>query len=446
MGAVYGFLSDARNIARLMAESGAYQPTAGTRAPLLPKPRKDGPAAPNPPGNPPADDPYNPVTNPATDPAFNKILGLGGPWQKMLLDLLKQARKVGTAKPTLSEGFLSQYLTNFDPIKRAENETSLAYDDSINNLKSRLGSIDKGLPGITGDLDKWYGMLGTANQGAAAANAAKLNANVDEFGDSARAFMAAAGGAAQPGNPSIAQEAVIGEAGLRGMGQAQSNFDSNLGQFFQQAGAAQKSQILSQAMRDRSDLARQLASAEKERGLYKAKSSTEYGDDRLKLALQLRNDLYGQRKETSDSAFNRILGLANLAGMASSIGTDVNQGAVDTATKIEDWKRAITLNEQERLRLQQFQETMGGGEQYPFAQLQPGTRAQLAGQLMTNLLGPKGYLTVNPKQFLNTVSKRLYEVAGYQRTPQTEAFIQSLLEPRLVNWWNKYHPKQRYSG
>lgn len=426
-----------------MSKIGSYQPIAGSRAPLLPPRKKkttrknDGPAAPD-----------APVSGPASGGYQNPALTLGGsPWQKLLLGLLAQAKGIKGTKPTLSEGFLSQYLTNFDPVTRSETEASLAYDDSINSLQGQLGGIDRGYDGIMSDLDKWYGMLGDTNRAAAAANAENLEQNTGELGDATSAFISAIGGAANPGSASVAAEGVIGQGALRGMGQAQANFDNNVGQFFQAASASQKAGIVRQMARDRAELQKALAAAQRERGLYKSKATTGYDDDRLKLALQLRNNLYDQRKDASESSFNRILGLANLAGMASTIGSDVDQNTVDTASKVEDWKRAIILNEQERLRLQQFQQSLsGGGEQYPFSQLEPGTRAQLAGQLMTNLLGPKGYLTVNPKQFLNTVRQRLYGVAGYQRTPQTEAFIQELLEPRLINWWNKYHPKQRYNG
>ena len=367
---------------------------------------------------------------------------------KQLAAILAQAQKMIGSKvaPTITDAFIKQVLASQRPDTRSETEAGLAYDSTIGSLRRQMESSEASVDDVMSDMDKYYGMVGTQNEQAKAANAAALTANADELGDSAKAFMAAAGGAAQEGNASVAAQAVINEGALRSMGQAQSNFDSNLGQFFSQAGASHRGSVRAEMERNRAGLAAQLNDAERERSLFKSKLSSDYNTDHLNLAMQLRDMLYNQRTGAADTQWNRLLGTANLVGMASTIPQAVQQGNIKTGQDIADWQSQLLLNEQQRAQLQHFRDTYMGPQSDDFSQLQQGDRAKLAASLMANTLGPKGYLTINPKQFLSTMRNRMYNIAGYDQTPQTDRFINSLLEPRLINWWNKYHPKQRYTG
>lgn len=365
-----------------------------------------------------------------------------------LTTLLKQAQKLAGQRltPTLSPSTLDQYLKNDDPLKSSQTAANLAYDAQISALNRQLGNLSDGaISGVFSDLDKFWGMLGTENANAKASDQAQLEANSKALNDAAQGFMGAVGGSAEPGAASIGQQAVISDAGLKAMGTANTNFDTNIGNFFAQAGAGQKAQIAGDISNQRADLAAQLSDIQREKGMYQSQAFENLSNENADTKLSLLDTLFNQRQQISDDAWNRTLGLGNLIGQASLLPGQITQGNINNAQGVEDWKRTIILNAQDRARLKQFQ-SQQGDDQFPFSQLDPGTRAKLASQLQQNLLGPMGKLTVNPKQFLSTLRNRLYNTAGYSQSPQTEQYIMSLLTPQLISWWNKYHPKHVYTG
>ena len=308
-----------------------------------------------------------------------------------LAAILAQASKLSSqsVKPTLTPNILDQYLGSSDPLTQSTQAANMAYDAQIKVLQDQINRLSgDNTAGINSDLDKYWGMVQNENQLAKQSNQDLLDKNTAELQGATQGFIGAAGGAAEPGTTSVAQQGVINDAALRSQAAAENSFEGNVGNFFSQAGASQKAQIAAELAQQRADLASQLASVTGEKGMYQSQTFNDLSNQNAQTMLDLNNDLYSQRKDASDTAWNRLLGLGNLVGQASLIPQQVQQGKLATAQGIEDWKRSVILNAQERAQLKQFQDTYGNGEQFPFTQLDPGTRAKLASSLMTNLLGP----------------------------------------------------------
>lgn len=345
------------------------------------------------------------------------------------------------SKYMITDSMIKNILGQYKPAHKAEQDAALAYDSQIGDLRSQLGDIDPALQANLAGLDKWYGLVGQRNQEAKKANAAELAANLSSFQDASDAMLHALG-SADPGAAGVAQQAVSDRAGLEAMGQAQSNFDNNLGQVYSMAAADRKSQVQSEAQAMKRELTRNLSNAMREKGLFQARSTQESNADYLDKMIQLHQMQYEQHHQGTEDQWNRLLGISNLLGMQATLPEDILAKKLANKGAQAGINNQYILNQEERERLKHFQKTYGTNDL--FGSLEPGTRAKLAAEIQANMFGPMGKLTVSPEKFLQVLRKRLYGTAGYKKSPKTEAFLRSLLTPDLIDWWNKYHPAQAY--
>jgi hypothetical protein len=351
----------------------------------------------------------------------------------------EMGRKGPLAQSVLTEKQINRGLLK--PSKYARDLASAKYgaqDAALARLHGKAGIDAKQ---AQDDIGMWYGKALSNAQGLGNRYAEASTRHQGDLSAGIQGLMSALGGEADPGNRGIAQAGATALGELAALSQNEQNYASGLAANLtaEQAQQLRNEQRRGQNLQD--DLAAQRAGLAGERGSFQAATQAEAMQANADRRAEGQNLRFQQLGAVEDDRVGRLASIQNILMGAGMFPSQMEQAGLSNQAARADIANKLVLNAQERARLQQFAGTQGD----KFGALEPGTRAQLSAQLQENLLGPMGYLKVHPNQYLNLMRNRLYNIAGYDRSPTTEAYLKSHLTPNLINWWNKYHPKKRYT-
>jgi len=156
--------------------------------------------------------------------------------------------------------------TNIDPNKYAETIANLQYDGPINELvRQRALAESRGI-GAQTSLTDWYNQLMQQKDLGIADREAAFKAGSTGLQAAGKGLMSAFGGGANDATGPMGSDVLNQVAGLTGINQAASNFDSRLGGIFSSQEADSKNAARLQSEQEIQNLAQQLIQMRQDKG------------------------------------------------------------------------------------------------------------------------------------------------------------------------------------
>lgn len=155
-------------------------------------------------------------------------------YQQVLAQTMAKAQKLlkspmGAANTELDpQSIVDPMQNSYVNPGQVAHDAGLQYDTQINQLQGNYGTTQRQNAQDLQNIMDWYNQAGQTQAQGAADNAATLAQQLAGQDSAAHGLLAAIGGSANAGASGIVNANDIASAGLRSLGQVQSNFDNNM--------------------------------------------------------------------------------------------------------------------------------------------------------------------------------------------------------------------------
>lgn len=214
-------------------------------------------------------------------------------------------------------------------------------DRSIAQIKAAVSQNEADTTARLGDIDRWYGQVQGSLATAAERDKAIDAASLASIKDVSQGIVSAIGGEANPGSGMAAQAGQQGADLIAAMGNAQEEYNSDVGPLIAAEAVGQKAQTQRESAQRASDLNLQLTDLESGRGQAMADARMKLAELNHDLDTQRFQALLGIRQSNMDAAqqgFANQLGLSNARQAAVlaalNYGLDVNKLGLDTVATL----------------------------------------------------------------------------------------------------------------
>lgn len=333
-------------------------------------------------------------------------------------------------------------------------DAGLAYDTQIGQLNKNYNTTVAQNAQDLKDIQSWFDQVGATQKDAAASNAAELAAQLKGSGDAANAFINAIGGSDNAGSAGIANASDIAQAGLRGIGLSQSNFDNNMAGIIGLDTAQQVANEKTAGANRLQSIMDQIAQAKSGQTAAEAQAKdnaeqTKFGE--LGTLAQLKANLMGNLFNEKNSLQSQKL--ANLAGLSNTIlgtalaGPQIQSAEIGNQLAAGNVAARTISNKGLSAQVAQVVNANGGAGNVSISALQPGTRAQVQTMLTSKggqYVNASGGLTMPPLAIKAAVMDQLTHGMGFKAgDPQLVQFVNDtlnqILTPTRVSAWRKAH-------